>query len=385
MSTLAHLMAEGCGMAVTSAATAYAIMAAAATLRRRHSTESRPGAGRSSATPAVTVLKPLCGAEPQLFESLRSFCDQSYPRFQVVFGVRDPDDAAVPIVRRLQRDFPGLELDLVIDATEHGSSLKVSNLINMMRLARHDHIVIADSDVRVGQDYLRRVLAPLADPQVGIVTCPYRGLARGGGWSLLIAAFINDWFMPSVFVAAALGSRAFVSGVTIALRRDVLEAIGGLQAIADQLADDYRLGELTRAKGLRTVLSDVVVDTWLHEASALDLIRHELRWLRTIRAVRPGGYASSFVTFALPVAVLGCLLAARARAAVAMLAVTAAARLLLHFDVRRKGMAALQLWVLPASDSLAFTLWCWGFVSRRVHWRRTRYRVARDGTVSPIA
>ncbi len=385
MTPVSSMLATACGMAVTGAAAAYAIMTAAATLWWRHGRSRTRDRYGSPAPAAVTVLKPLCGAEPRLYDCLRSFCEQAYPCYQVVFGVRDPEDPAVAIVRRLQREFPDRDLELVIDATEHGSSLKVSNLINMLRAARHDLLVIADSDVRVPRDHLRRVAAPLGDPGVGVVTCSYRGVPRGGPWSLLLAAFVNDWFMPSVYVAAALGSRAFDSGATIALRRGVLEAIGGFEAIADQLADDYRLGELTRAKGLATILSDVIVETDLHEANARDLIRHELRWLRTIRAVRPGGYASLFVTFSLPAAVLGAFIAAWSEAGIALVGITALARLLLHFEVRRRGTAALELWVVPVGDTLAFALWCWGFVSRRVHWRQTRYRVARDGSVQPIA
>lgn len=390
MNSIFPLLRNACGIAVTSAAMAYAIIAAAATMRRRHGPGARGAVGpvRRGSTPAappVTVLKPLCGAEPHLYESLRSFCEQAYPCFQIVFGVRDPEDPAVAVVRRLQREFPGRDLELIVDSAEHGSSLKVSNLINMFRAARHDTLVISDSDVRVPTGYLAEVVEPLEDAAVGIVTCSYRGVPHGGAWSQLLAAFVNDWFMPSVYVGAALGARDFVSGVTIALRREALAAIGGFEAIADQLADDYRLGELTRTRGLATVLSNVIVETELEERSARELIRHELRWLRTIRAVRPGGYAAAFITFALPVAVLGALLAAWTEAALVLLAATVLARLLLHFDARRKGTAALQLWVLPVSDTLAFTLWCWGFLSRRVHWRQARYRVARDGTVQPIA
>lgn len=370
---------------------AYAIIAAVATLRRRHGRSigrgvgAPPGASAHPPAPAVTVLKPLCGAEPRLYECLRSFCEQGYPRFQVVFGVRDPADPAVAVVHRLQREYPDRDLELIVDPAEHGSSLKVSNLINMFRAARHDTLVISDSDVRVPAGYLARVVAPLENASTGVVTCAYRGVPHGGAWSQLLASFVNDWFMPSVYVAAALGASDFVSGVTIALRRDALAAAGGFEAIADQLADDYRLGELTRARGLKTVLCDVIVETELEERSARELIRHELRWLRTIRAVRPAGYASAFITFALPVAVLGTLLCGFAEAALGMLAVTLLARLLLHFDTRRKGTAALELWVLPISDTLAFTLWCWGFFSRRVHWRQARYRVARDGSVQPVA
>jgi len=364
---------------------AYSIIAAlAVAVGSRGWVRPSPASVRT-ATPAVTVLKPLCGVEPEFYASLRSFCDQSYARFQIVFGVRDGNDPAVATVRRLQREFPDHALDLVIDARIHGSSLKVSNLINMMRLARHDYLVLADSDVRVPRDHLARVVAPLADPGVGIVTCPYRGLARGGIWSVLLTSFVNDWFMPSVLTAAAFGSRAFAFGATIALRRDVLEAIGGFGAIADQLADDYRLGELTRRKGLRTVLSDVIVETYVDEPSARDMVRHELRWLRTIRAVRPAGYASLFVTFGWPVAALGCLLAGGAGVALAMLAITGAARVLLHFASRKTGSGFLQLWVLPINDLLAFALWGWGFVSRQIHWRQARYRVARDGSVQPLA
>jgi ceramide glucosyltransferase len=391
LSPTAHLWLTGCGMAVTAAATTYTITAAIAVVLRRRggrraTRASVAGTASSAATlaPAVTVLKPLCGAEPELYSSLRSFCEQSYSQFQIVFGVRNPDDPAVAVVDRLQREYPARELNLVTDARGHGSSLKVSNLINMMREAHHEYLVLADSDVRVPHDYLERVVAPLADPSVGIVTCPYRGLARGGVWSVLLASFVNDWFMPSVLVAAAFGSRAFGFGATIAMRREVLQAIGGFAPIADQLADDYRLGELTRRRGLRTVLSDVVVDTWVEEPSATELVRHELRWLRTIRAVRPTGYLFAFLTFGLPVAALGCLLAQGAQAGLVMLAATAAARVLLHFGTRKVGSALLQLWVLPLNDLLTFTLWGWGFVSRRVHWRTNRYRVARDGSVQPL-
>jgi ceramide glucosyltransferase len=369
----------GCGTALAALAMAYTVTAWLAVRSRRHRSQSGP-----ATLPPVTVLKPLCGAQRDLYDCLRSFCDQAYPDFQIVFGVQDPDDAAVTVVRRLQREFQGLDLQIAINAAQHGSSGKVSNLINMLPLARSHYLVVADSDVRVAPDYLANVVPPLLDTAVGIVTCPYRGCPQRGPWSVLGSAFINDWFMPSVYVAALLGSRAFAFGATIAMRREVLARIGGFMAIADQLADDYRLGELTRRTGLRTVLSEVVVETLVDEGSLGELVRHELRWLRTIRAVRPLGYALSFVTFGLAPAVLGSLVAAGARAAPAMLAVTALARLMLHFSVRDARSAVRQLWVLPLTDLLVFALWCWGFVSRRVQWRHARYRVARDGSAHPI-
>lgn len=335
--------------------------------------------------PPATVLKPLCGVEPETYECLRSFCDQDYPHFQVIFGVSSETDPAVAIVRRLQEEFPQHDLQIMIDRRLHGSSRKVSNLINMMSLVRHDFLVLADSDVRVMRDYLARVVAPLLDAGVGIVTCPYRGNPREGVWSVLGALFINDWFMPSVRVAAMAGSRSFAFGATIAMRRQVLASIGGFTSIANQLADDYRLGELTRRLGLRTVLSDVVVDICVVERSIAELVRHELRWLRTIRFLRPVGYGFSFITFGVPVALLGTLLAGGSAGAVALLAVTAFARLMLHVATRRRGTAASQLLVLPLRDVLSLGLWSWSFVTRRVRWRDDHYRVERDGSVLPIA
>jgi ceramide glucosyltransferase len=370
-----------CGIAVAASAAAYTVAAAIAVrVKLKGDYSVRPGEA-----PAVTILKPLCGDEHELYECLRSFCDQDYAQFQIVFGVADGADPAAEVVSRLQREFPKLDLKLVVDRRQHGSSRKVSNLMNMMPLAQHDFLVISDSDVRVPRDYLSRIVPPLLDPDVGIVTCPYRGVPRRGLWSLLGSMFINDWFIPSVRVAALYGSRAFAFGVTIALRRQVLAGIGGFAAIANQLADDYRLGELTRARGLRTVLSDVVVETCVDERSFGDLVRHELRWLRTIRAVRPLGYGLSFITFSVPVALLGCAISRGARPAIALLGVTALGRIALHLRVRGTASGITRDFaVLALREALSLALWAWGFVTRRVHWRDDRFRVTRDGSVQPV-
>ncbi len=384
------------GTLLAAAALGYAVTAWLAVRLWRNSGAARQlGTGPGSPPPPrpVTVLKPLCGAEPGLDHSLRSLCEQDYAGgVQIVFGVQNPADPALAVLEGLKRDYPGLDLAVVVDPARHGASAKVSNLINMMRAARHDWLVLADSDVRVPAGYLAAVTAPLADPTVGIVTCPYRGIPRPGLWSLLGALFINDWFIPSVRVAALFGSRAFAFGATIALRRDALEAIGGFHAIADQLADDYRLGELTRRRGLRTVLSDVVVDTWVDERTLRQLVQHGLRWLRTIRVVRPGGYTFSAVTFSLPVAALGCALAGGTTLTLWLLAATALLRLMLHLTARAPSPAGSaparswsQLWAIPLADALGFTLWCGAFVTREVQWRQGRYRVARDGSVQPIS
>jgi ceramide glucosyltransferase len=196
---------------------------------------------------------------------------------------------------------------------------------------------------------------------------------------------VNDWFIPSVSVAALFGSRAFAFGATIAMRRDALDAIGGFGAIADQLADDYRLGEMTRQRGQRTVLSHVVVDTSVDERTFRHLVQHGLRWLRTIRVVRPGGYALSAVTFSLPIAVIGCALTGGKPLTLSLLAATVVLRLMLHLTVQTPGRTWSRLWAIPLADALGFALWCGAFLTREVQWRQGRYRVARDGSVQPIS
>jgi len=377
------------GTALAAAALGYAGVAWAAVRLCRNSGRaraSRDGAGSAAPQRPVTVLKPLCGMEPGLDHSLRSFCEQSYAgEWQIVFGVQHPADPALAVLEGLKRDYPRLELAVVVDSTRHGASAKVSNLINMMRAARHDWLVLADSDVRVPSGYLAAVTAPLADPGVGIVTCPYRGVPRPGLWSQLGALFINEWFIPSVRVAALFGSRGFAFGASIALRRDALDAIGGFPAIADQLADDYRLGELTRGRGLRTVLSEIVVETSVNEPTLRQLRQHGLRWLRTIRVVRPLGYVFSALTFSLPIAVLGCALAGGSPVTLSLLLATAALRLMLHSEVQASALHRAPLWALPLADALGFALWCGGFATRQVQWRHARYRVARDGSVQPLS
>ena len=367
------------GIALTALAMCYGIVAWLS-VRLRPAEAARSPRIR----PPVTILKPLCGAEQHLYDCLRSFCDQDYPRFQIVFGVSDPSDPALGIVRRLQKEFPGLDLDVAIDPRQRGSNRKVNNLINMMPLARYDYLVIADSDVCVERNYLNAVVTPLLDPRVGVVTCPYAGRPQPGPWSRLGSLFVNDWFMPSAHVAARFGSRAFAFGATIALHREVLARAGGFAAIADQLADDYRLGELTRQLGLRTVLSEAVIDTCIDEPSLTDLVSHELRWLRTIRSVRPAGYSFAFLSFSLPVALLGCIMAGGPPPALAMLAVTFGARLKLHSATHEAPQSRAPLWALLVNDFLAFALWGLAFFTRRVQWRHMSYRVARGGALEPI-
>jgi ceramide glucosyltransferase len=374
----AHYWLIGCGYAVALASMVYSLITAFATRRTLSPARRDP-----EAWPPVTILKPLCGAEPETYECLRSFCEQDYPQFQVIFGVCDPLDPAVVVVHRLQREFPGHDLVLTVDRKEHGSNRKVSNLINMMAAARHDCLVVSDSDVRVERDYLAKIVPPLLQTGVGIVTCGYRGVPRPGIWSLLGSMYINEWFMPSVRVAALMGYRSFAFGATIGIRRETLAKIGGFNSLANQLADDYRLGELTRQLGLQTVLSEIEVDTVVEECTAAELVAHELRWRRTIRNLSPYGYGFSFLTLGLPITALQLLLTHGAAAA-AIFCATVLASVLIHFNARRPDASASELLLVPLRDLLHLGLWIWSFTTRRVQWGDEHYEVSRDGDAQPI-
>ena len=370
------------GAAVALIAGAYST-GAALLLRRFRETAAAPGLERQ----AVSILKPLCGAEPHLLEGLRSFARQDYPQLQIVFGVRDAADPAIEVVRQLQREFPDLDATLVVDPRVHGVNLKASNLINMLPSARHPIVVISDSDVRVGPGYLDTVVLALAPSNVGAVTCLYRGRAGPGLRSRLAALFINDWYFPAVLVSQALGNRSFASGVTIALRRRTLEAIGGLQLIANHVADDWLICDLVRRLGLKTVLSSVVVETEVADESFRAHADRELRWMRTIRTVAPLGYAFMGVSIFLPLALLGALLAWPSPWALAPAGLTLVNRLVIHREQRRRGAARLGYdWILiPLRDGLLFAAWVAGFLGRGITWRGRRYRVRSGGALSPLA
>ncbi len=337
----------------------------------------------------VSVLKPLCGAEPRLYENLQTFCDQRHGHFQLVLGVSSPDDPAIAVVRRLQAAYPQHDIELAIDTRVHGSNLKVSNLINMAERARHEVIVIADSDIAVEADYLDSVAAPLADPRVGVVTCLYVAQGVGGFWPRVGALFINEWFAPSVRVAHAAGSRRFGFGATLALRRETLDRIGGFEALKNCLADDYWLAEHVRELGLQTVLSRVMVATDVIEPTFSALWQRETRWLRTIRSVNPLGFAFLFITFPTPWLIAGAWLTAglvasspdtahlgAALTGAISTALGLAARLLMHLRAARHDRTFWRdLPLVPLRDALLAVQWCAGAFGSHVIWRGARVPV----------
>lgn len=336
--------------------------------------------------PSVTILKPLCGLEPNLYENLETFCQQAYSGpIQIVFGVQNAADPAAAVVHRLQAAYPSLRLDLVIDARQHGSNRKVSNLINMSTRIAHDVVVLADSDMVVKPDYLGRVVAELGRPGVAGVTCLYHGVpANRGIWAHLSALAIDVQFLPNVVMGTSLGLANPCFGSTIAFTAKALAEIGGFEAFRNDLADDYAIGEALRAQGGIMAIPNFTIGHTCVDTDLASLWRHELRWNRTIRNVDPGGYAGSFVTHAFPLALIGAMIPGAGTTALAAAAFALTCRIVLCVRLERAfGLAPHPYWLLPIRDILSFMNFAWSFVSGAVTWKGHDYRVVADGTLIP--
>lgn len=338
--------------------------------------------------PPVTILVPLRGNEPGLEANLRSIADQDYPNYHVVFGVARHDDGALPVARRVAESLPHCDIDIDIGACSRTRNPKLANVVSMMRWARNEVIVLCDSDTRVDGAYLRQVVAPLQDKSVGLVTCLFAGVPEDDRLaSRLIAMFMNDQFIPSALVEGAFGPLRHGFGPTNAFRAEVLEAIGGFEALGEHLADDFMLGHEIAKRGLRVVLSKYVLHTIVSERSVQTLFRHELRWHRTIRGVRPGGYAGMFVTYPVPLALIAAVLSKNRVRAGALLGAAVAARLALQ-AVSSKALGVPQAgpWLVLPRDFLGLAVWAAGLIGGEVQWRDNQLQIETGDvlTESPI-
>jgi len=337
--------------------------------------------------PGITVFKPLKGLSPLSRECLTSFLTQDYPSYQVLFGVRDPDDPVLALLRELARSHPRCDLSVVICPEDLGLNPKISTLRQLMPRARYDLLVIADGDVLVGPDYLAQVAAAFRQPGVGLVSCPYRaGPSRTLG-SALEALTIAADFIPSVAVANHVEGIRFALGATMALTRQALTAIGGLAPLADFLADDYQLGFRVAQTGLQVKILPYVVETYNPEMSFSDYLSHQLRWVRTYRICRPAGYLAYGITHALVYSLAILLSAGLAPWAWGLVAATLVLRgALAGFSERRCLKGRLPLWafaLLPVKDLLAFGLWVASFLGSRVNWGGRSFRVTPEGKLAP--
>ena len=336
--------------------------------------------------PGVSILKPLKGVDPAIYESFCSHCVQDYPEYEIIFGVSEADDPAVAVVERLQREFPERKIHLVVCPNRLGTNLKVSNLVQMLPHAHYDYLIVNDSDIRVAPDYLRRVLAPLAQPTVGMVTSLYRGVPEATLGSRLESLGISTDFAGGVLVARSLEGVRFGLGSTLAFRRVELSRIGGFEALLDYLADDYQLGQRIAALGLEVRLSEVIVDTFLPAYDFRAFFEHQLRWARSVRDSRRWGYAGMVLTYGLPWALLALVVARGAWWAVALLLATVALRLavatIVGLNVLQDRFVVRLLSLIVLRDLVAVAVWCASFGSDTIAWRGSHFHL-RNGKLSP--
>ena len=377
MRTDARDVAAAVALSATLASIAYTALA----ISRVRALGRRPKT-RSARRPAITILKPVRGAEPLLAENLRSFCTQDYPEFEVVFGVLDPADPALDVIRAVAAEHPGRTTVVAGNGVAEHCNPKMSTLAPMLAHAKHGILAISDSDMRVGPDYLDAVAAAFDDERVGAATCTYRGEPADDGLASRLGAMgIGEQFVPSALVAMAIEPLTFCFGATMAVRRGVLDAVGGLRAIGTHLADDFAMGRLVSEHGLRVAFAPYAVTNTVSEPGLRALFSHELRWLRTIRSVRPKSYAGIILTYPVPLALLYAALAPDRGQALPVVALAVLVRLALHREAHRSigTQRPPALWLIPLRDALGVVVWICGSFGRGVRWRGTKFEIATGG------
>jgi ceramide glucosyltransferase len=360
--------------------TSYLVLVAIAGARFRR--ERRRFRAHLSEFPPVTLLKPVCGMEPGLEEHLTSFFEQNYPSYEIIFGARRDDDPALDVVRRISAIYPSVPVEIVISGEPWRPNAKVCSLVKMYERASHDYLIISDSDVKVGPNYIAEVVQPMLDPRNGMVTCLYRGLPTGGLWSRLEALGMSVEMTSGAIVANMLEGMKFALGPTMAIRRDALDAIGGFEPLAEYCSDDYVLGRDVADSGRQVVMSQHVIDHVVINRSFACSIQHQIRWMKSTRCSRRAGHAGTALTFSMPFGLLG-LVGAFGMHQWALGAGLFAAgylnrvilSLVAGWGVVRDPRALTAAWLYPMRDLMGFLFWCASYTGRTIIWRGDRYRL----------
>jgi ceramide glucosyltransferase len=332
--------------------------------------------------PPISILRPICGVDSKTYENLASFCQQDYPEYQIIFGVQNPQDPSMEVVKRLIKNFSSLDIQVTVNQQTLGANRKVGNLAQALTKAKYDILLLADSDVHVQPDYLRRVIQPLTNPAVGVVTCLYRSMTKG--WVTTLEALSTPTeFLPGVLVSTALEGIKFAMGQTIVIRRSVLEEIGGFAAIADYLADDFQLGFLPAQAGYQVVLSDYLIEHVMPVSTIAQSIQRQTRWMVGIRASRPWGYVGLIFTHGTVTSLLLMLATGGSIWGWSVLSVAWTMRLTMAWfvGIRCLGDPVAQklFWLVPLRDLISFILWGYSFIGNTIEWRDRQFKLTRNG------
>ncbi|HKC89488.1 MAG TPA: bacteriohopanetetrol glucosamine biosynthesis glycosyltransferase HpnI [Blastocatellia bacterium] len=385
MSTLLYFSLLSPLLAASAGGLVYYLLAVVAARKLRKAREAAEP--EVAAAPAISLLKPLRGADPDLERHLESFFLQAYPSFEILFAVRRADDPAVAVAERLMARYPRVPTRLILTGEPPYANAKVYSMEKMAEAASGDVLVITDSDTSVNKDYLRNVAAAFAPEGVGAATSLYRGAPGADLWSKMEALGMSTEFMAGVAVAWLLEGMKFALGPSMAVRRDCLRAIGGFAAMADYLGDDFVLGQWASEAGYEVALLPHPVN---HHATALGFtssFKHRLRWNRSSRFSRPAGYVGQGFTYGLPWALLLFLAAPFWWSGFVLLAV-AATRMWMAYELGTRLLddheALRRFWLIPLQDALSIGAWIGGFVGREIIWRNERYRLLEGGKFEPV-
>ncbi len=343
----------------------------------------------SKVAPDITILKPVKGMDAESYNNFTSFCLQDYPgKVQIIFAVATADDPVIAVIRTLINVFPDHNIELVINPAIHGPNYKVSNLINAYSRASHGIIIVCDSDIHVSNDYLSSVAAHFSDQQTGLVTSLYRTSNVHGIATAIEATGFTTEMIPNVMVALQLEGLSFALGASMAVRREALESIGGFEALSDYLADDYQLGNKIHRAGWKIALDSCFVESMMKDEELPSVLSRQLRWARTMRVSRPGGYLASGITLPFSGAFLAAILAPSPAMAILAISMLYTTRLgvATYFSRRlvRDNLLPGWLWIIPLRDMLAFMTWALSFLGNRIEWRGSRFRLKPGGKLEEL-
>ena len=381
-------------LAGTFTSTIYLALTLVATvryLRRARLARADASAVEASSLPPVTIFKPVHGMEEELAANLESFFQQDYSDYEIVFGVRDADNPAAKIAEELRGRYPQVPSRMIVSGPPGWPNAKVFSLDKMIAASSRSYFIISDSDVRVEPDFLRNTMPPLLDPKVGLVTCMYRGIPAADFWSSLEALGLSVEMSSGVMVADMMEGMRFALGPAMAVRRDAIDAIGGIGAVADYYSDDFELGNCIWAKGFKVILSHYIVRNVLTSRSALRTLGDQLRWMKSTRYSRPAGHAGTGLTYAVPFGILG-LLAAGALGhwtfGWELLAIACVNRVtqsvVVGWSVARDPRAVGFGWLYPVRDLFGFVAWALSYTSRDFYWRGEMYRFGKGGRIAAL-
>ena len=367
------------------------LVATARHSRRARSAQAAAAATPSASLPPVTIFKPVHGMEEELAANLESFFQQEYPDYEVIVGARDAENPAVKIAEEVRARYPHVPSRVILSGPPPWPSAKIFSLDKMIAASSRSYFIISDSDVRVAPDFLRNTIPPLLNPKVGLVTCMYRGIPAADFWSWLEALGLSVEMSSGVMVADMMEGMRFALGPAMAVRRDAIDAIGGIAAVADYYSDDFELGNRIWAEGYKVILSHYIVRNVLTSRSVIRTLGDQLRWMKSTRYSRPAGHAGTGLTYAMPFGILG-LLAAGALGhwalGVGLFALACLNRMLqsivVGWSVARDPRAVRYCWLYPVRDLLGFAAWAVSYTSRDFYWRGEKYRFGKGGKIAPL-